>query len=302
VADRVGHLAVFQRTAAWVMPRLDRPVPESRRALYRRAPALQKLNRLGQYLPREAMVMVLAKRPALAGRLERIALGHLEKQVADPALRAALTPSFTLGCKRILLSNEWYPTLVRPDVDLVTSPIAAVEPKGVRTADGITHELDTIILATGFAVSPHPIARVIHGTGGHSLQAAWTHGMRAHLGMTVPGFPNLFTLMGPNTGLGHSSIVFMLEAQIDYVASALTQMDRYGIGAVSVRPAVADGFDREMQDRLDRSVWNSGGCGSWYLDAEGRNTTMWPGFTMEYRLRTRRFRLGEYLTTNATTP
>jgi cation diffusion facilitator CzcD-associated flavoprotein CzcO len=297
VQARAGHLSVFQRTAGWVMPRLDRPVPAARRALYRRVPLTQKLNRLVQYVSREAMVVLFVYRPALGRRAERLALDHLRQKVADPDLRARLTPTFSFGCKRILLSNEYYPALTQPNVEVVTEGIDSIGPTGVTTADGVTHELDTLILATGFSVTNHPIAHVIHGLGGQSLADAWAAGQRAYLGITVPRFPNLFALMGPNTGLGHSSIVFMLESQINYLIDAIEQMDRYGIGAVDVKPAAAVGFEREMQDRLGPSVWSSGGCRSWYLDAEGRNTTMWPGFTFEYRRRTRRFKLSRYLTT-----
>jgi cation diffusion facilitator CzcD-associated flavoprotein CzcO len=286
-----GRLDVFQRTAGWVMPRIDRPIPAWRRRLYRRIPATQRLNRALQYVSREAMVMQFVYRPGLARHGEQLALRNLAAQVPDPDLRAKLTPTFTLGCKRILLSNDYYPALTQPNVDLVTEGIRTVGPKGITTADGVEHDLDTIILATGFAATDHPIAHVIHGVGGRSLAEAWKTGQRAHLGVTVPGFPNLFVLMGPNSGLGHSSMVYMLESQINYVTSCIEQMDRYGIGAVDVKPSAAIGFEDEMQRRLATTVWNSGGCGSWYLDADGKNKTMWPGFTFEYRRRTRRFRL-----------
>jgi cation diffusion facilitator CzcD-associated flavoprotein CzcO len=295
IQPRVGHLSVFQRTPAWVMPRFDVPIRRWRRRLYRRVPALQKLNRGLQYVGRETMVIQLVHRPRLGRGTARMSLRNLAKQVPDPDLRARLTPSFALGCKRILLSNEYYPSLTQANVDLVTEPIAEIGPKGITTVDGVEHDLDTIILATGFAVSPHPIAGVIRGRDGRSLAEAWEAGMRAHLGTTIPGFPNLFVLMGPNTALGHSSIIFMLEAQINYVSSCLAQMDRYGLGAVDVKEATARRFDEEMQRRLPGTVWNSG-CSSWYLDANGRNTTMWPGFTFEYRRRARRFRLSEHNT------
>jgi cation diffusion facilitator CzcD-associated flavoprotein CzcO len=294
VARDAAHLSVFQRSAPWVLPRIDRPIPARRRALYRQIPAAQKLNRLAQYLGRETMVPVLTRRPALGRRLERIALTHLHQQVDDADLRERLTPQFALGCKRILLSNDWYPALTRPDVSLVTSGIEQVDAAGITTADGTHHDLDTIILATGFAATDHPIAAVLHGTGGRSLRDAWQAGMAAHLGLSVPGFPNLFLLMGPNTGLGHSSIIYMLESQIAYIVDALVRMERSGIGVLDVRRSVAERFSAEMQRRLTRSVWSSGGCGSWYLDAEGRNPTMWPGFTFEYRHRTRRIDLADH--------
>jgi cation diffusion facilitator CzcD-associated flavoprotein CzcO len=296
VQAAAGHLTVFQRTAAWVLPRVDRAVPAWQRRLYRRVPWLAKVNRALQFVSREPMVVVLAKRPALGRRIERIGAAHLERQVADPELRARLTPSFALGCKRILLSNDYYRALTQPNTELVTAGIRTVGPHGITTDDGVDHPLDAIILATGFAVTDHPIARIIHGVGGRSLHDAWQAGQRAYLGTTVPGFPNLFMLMGPNTALGHSSVVYMLESQINYIASAVQQMDRYDLGAVDVMPSAAAAFAEEMHDRLARSVWNSGGCRSWYLDAQGRNTTMWPGFLLEYRARTRRFRLSRYRT------
>jgi cation diffusion facilitator CzcD-associated flavoprotein CzcO len=290
----VGHLSVFQRTPAWVMPRMDHRIPDRRRALFRRLPILQKANRALQYAAREALVIPFVKRPALSHRIERGAHDHLARQVRDPDLRERLTPSFTLGCKRILLSNDWYPTLTRPNVDLVTAPIDHVAPDGITTADGVHHRFDTIILATGFNATDHPMGHVIHGIGGQSLSDSWTDGMRAYLGMTAPGFPNFFTLMGPNTGLGHSSIVFMLESQVNYVVDAVRQMDERDLAVVDVRPATAAAFDEEMQRRLAGSVWNTGGCSSWYLDEQGRNPTMWPGFTFEYRRRTRHFDLAAY--------
>jgi cation diffusion facilitator CzcD-associated flavoprotein CzcO len=294
VQAAAGHLSVFQRTPGWVLPRPDRPITPRRRDLFRRMPWLQRIDRAGTYLSHEAAVVFFAYRPELGDRIAKVGLAHLRRQVGDPDLRARLTPTFTPGCKRLLLSNDYYPALTRPNVDLVTAGIRSIGPAGITTDDGVEHELDTIILATGFAVTDHPITGVIHGLGGRSLRDAWAAGQRGYLGLTVPGFPNLFTLMGPNTALGHSSIVYMLESQIAYLASCLQQMDRLGLGVVDVSPSVAAAFDDEMQRRLGRSVWNTGGCQSWYLDEQGRNTTMWPGFTFAYRHRTRRFDLDRY--------
>lgn len=293
IQPRVRHLSVFQRTPGWVFPRFDRPVPARRRALFRRVPALQRANRAWQYVTREALIVAFT-RPALAGRLRDGALAHLHRQVADPDLRARLTPTFTPGCKRLLLSNEYFPALCRPNVSLVTEGIASIDADGIVDGEGRHHDLDTIILATGFAATEHPIEGIIHGLGGRTLRDARAAGGSTLLGINAPGFPNLFLLMGPNTGLGHTSIVYMLEAQIDYVASCLAAMDRHHLDALDVRPAAADAFDREMQARLATTVWNSGGCRSWYLGADGRNPTMWPGFTFEYRLRTRQVRLSRY--------
>ncbi len=296
IQPRVGQLLLFQRTPPWVVPRLDRPVSRRRRALYRALPLAQRLARGAIYWQREFQAIGFVYRPQMLAKAEGLVLQHLAAQVPDPALRAKLTPNYRLGCKRILLSDDFYPALTRPNVEVITERIREIRPGGIVTEDGRERAVDTIILATGFHVTDAPYAGLVRGRGGWSLADEWRDGSRAYLGATVAGFPNLFICIGPNTGLGHSSMVFMIESQVAYVLDALRTMARRGLAAVEVRRAVQDEYNEELQRRMRRTVWTSG-CGSWYLDARGRNTTLWPGFTWEYRLRTRRFDPANYLLT-----
>ena len=289
----VGSLHVFQRTPPWVMPHRDRPTARWERLLYRAFPPAQRLVRGAVYWVRELFVLPLMH-PREGSLPERLARRHLNAQVTDPRLRACLEPSYRIGCKRILISNDYYPALQRPNVELVTDPISAIRPHGIVTADGRERELDTIILATGFHVTDMPVAELVHGGDGRTLAEIWQGSPQAHLGTTVAGFPNLFLLVGPNTGLGHNSIVFMIESQLHYLMECLRFMDRGGLGVVEVREQVQRRSNEELQRRLKDTVWNSGGCVSWYLDEHGRNTTIWPGSTWPYRRRLRRFGADDY--------
>lgn len=289
----VDRLTVFQRTPPWIMPRPDRPFSAAERWLFRRSRLAMRLGRARSYWSRELLVVMLAKRPQLAKYAARGATKHLEDQVADPDLRRRLTPHYALGCKRVLLSNDYYPALTRANVDLVTEPIGQVTADAVVTADGTAHPVDTIILGTGFAVAEPPIARGIVGADGRTLAQHWAGSPTAYLGSTVAGFPNLFVIVGPNTGLGHSSMIFMMESQSNYIVDACRTMTARSIAAFSVDPAAVAAFNDELQGRLAHTVWNSG-CSSWYLDATGRNSTLWPDFTWRYRQRTRRFDADRY--------
>jgi cation diffusion facilitator CzcD-associated flavoprotein CzcO len=294
----VGHLSVFQRTPPWVMPHRDRPITDFERRMYRRFPALQRLVRGGVYLSRELVVPGLALEPRLMKALQRVALRHMEKQVPDPGLRAKLTPDYVLGCKRILPSNEWYPALQQPNVELVTDGIREIRPDGIVTADGVLHEVDTIVMATGFKVTDISLAYRIRDAQGVSMADRWEGSPQAYLGTSVAGFPNLFFVTGPNTGLGHNSLLFMIEAQLSYVLDALRQMRARGATRLEVRREAQEAYNAYIQRRLVRSVWNTGGCASWYLDKTGKNTTIWPYFTWRYWQRTRRFDPAPYMLTN----
>ncbi len=299
---RVARLHVFQRTPAWVLPHTGRPISPRKRALYRRFPAAQRLVRWGIYWLRELIVIGMVKDPRLAEPIRRLAIRHLERQVPDPSLRARLMPRFAPGCKRLLLSNDYYPALTRPNVELVTEPIRCVTPRGLVTTGGVEREVDAIVLATGFRVTDNPFARRVRGRHGRSLAEVWASGQQAYRGTTVAGFPNLFLLVGPNTGLGHTSVVFMIEAQVRYIGDALRVMRKRGLAAIDVREDVQERYNAEIQRRLERTVWNTGGCASWYLDAQGRNTTMWPDFTWKYHLMMRRFDLDSYRAERSASP
>jgi cation diffusion facilitator CzcD-associated flavoprotein CzcO len=295
----VAHLALFQRTAPWVMPRVDRRVTGLEKRVYRRLPGLQRLVRSLIYWGRESHLIGFRYHRGILKLGERMATQQLERQVPDPELRRKLTPDFDLGCKRVLLSSTYYPALTQPNVDVVTDRIVEVVPTGVVTeaADGTrtTHEVDTIVFGTGFQVTDPPIAHKI-SVDGVTLAKKWeAEGTSAHRGVTVSGFPNLFVLTGPNTGLGHNSMVLMIEAQVGYVLRALEAMDRGGYGVLEPRADVQAAYNVAIQRELAKTVWLTGGCTSWYLDSHGRNTTLWPSFTWRYMRLMKRFRPSEYV-------
>jgi cation diffusion facilitator CzcD-associated flavoprotein CzcO len=232
--------------------------------------------------------------PKLLKRGEPVALRYLASHVKNRELRAKLTPSYAMGCKRILLSNDFFQALQRDNVTLVTEGIDRVTPAGVLTKDGKERPLDALICATGFlaaeAVSPFEI----RGSGGRDLNNEWRNGAEAYLGTTVAGFPNLFFLTGPNTGLGHNSMVFIIESQVEYVLDAIRTLRDKRLHSVDVRPEVQRTYNERIRARLARTVWSTGGCKAWYTTRDGKNTTLWPGFTFEYRFRTRRFDPSKY--------
>ena len=288
IQPKVSKLYLFQRTPPWVVPRLDHPIPRWQRRLYRLFPLAQRLPRARIYWQHELFALALVYRRSLVASGVRIAGQHLARQVPDPDLRARLTPHYTMGCKRVLISDDFYPALCQPNVELVTEPIREVRADRIVTADGAEREIDVLICATGFNVTDTDFARRLRGRGGVSLAEQWVTGPRAYLGTTIAGFPNLFVMIGPNTGLGHNSMVYMIESQISYILDCLRAMRRSDLRAIEVRAEAQAAFNAEMQRRMRGTVWTSG-CASWYLDAGGRNATLWPGFTFEYRRRTRRF-------------
>ena len=293
IQPEVSSLHLFQRTPPWVVPHRDRPISRAERALYRVFPPAQRLVRAFVYASRELFVFTLMH-PRADSLAERAGRRHLQEQVPDPELRAKLTPHYRIGCKRTLISNDYYPAIQRPNVEVVTDSIAAITPRGIVTADGAEREVDTIILGTGFHVSDKPVAEWLHGRGGRTLSDVWQGSPQAYLGTTIAGFPNLFMMVGPNTGLGHNSIVFMIESQLNYLIDCIRRMDNARAGAFEVRADVQRRFNEGIQRALDGSVWTSGGCVSWYLDEHGRNSTVWPGFTWPYRRRLRHFDPGDY--------
>lgn len=295
IAGQVEHLDVYQRTPPWIMPHFNRPTLGLERRLFRALPALQRIKRAASYLRHELMIPALTIEPRLLKGLELIGKSHLRRQVADPELRRKLTPSYLPGCKRLLPTNDYLPALTRADVELVTDPIERLTPTGIVTADGERREIDVVVLATGFEVQDPPTMDRVRGSDGRSLRQVWRDGgLRAHLGTTVAGFPNLFTILGPNTGTGSQSIVYMIESQLNYMIDALRTMRRRRLAAIEVRPEAMRAYNEQLQRRSRRTVWLTGGCRSWYLDAEGRNTALWPTFTFSFRRRTRRLDLGQY--------
>ncbi|MFC4605965.1 flavin-containing monooxygenase [Rhodococcus kronopolitis] len=296
IADRVDRLTVFQRTPTWVMPRGDRALTRLEKRLYRRIPLTQKIVRAAVYTCREGYVLAMAKAPRVLPVFQLLAKAHLRRQVPDRALRHKLTPTFTITCKRILLSNDWLRTLARDDVDLVDSGLSEVTEGGVVDGAGRETLVDAIIFATGFTPTEPPVAHQLRGRDGRTLAQHWSGSPRAYLGTTVAGFPNLFLMYGPNTNLGHSSIVYMLEAQSAYINGALAHLAAGAGAAVEVHPAAQARYNERIADQLHGTVWNTGGCSSWYLDKDGHNSVMWPTFTFRYRSRTKRFDSENYQT------
>jgi cation diffusion facilitator CzcD-associated flavoprotein CzcO len=292
IQKRVAALYVFQRTPPWVLPRLDAPIAASRQALYRRHPALQRGQRLFVYAYRELRVL-LFRHPRLMKRAEAMALQHLRNGIADPALRAKLTPAYTMGCKRILISDDYYPALAQPNVEVVTEGLAEIRAHSVVTVDGRERPVDAIVYGTGFRPTESPLAPRIRGRDGRSLDEVWQGSPTAHVGTTVAGFPNLFMLLGPNTGLGHNSVVYMTEAQLGHFLGALRYMRESGVDAIEPRDAAQREWTAAVDRRMQGTVWTSG-CASWYLDRTGRNSTLWPASSWSYAWRVSRFWARDY--------
>ncbi|MGW0814170.1 flavin-containing monooxygenase [Streptomyces viridiviolaceus] len=295
IQPQVSRLTLFQRTPAWVMPRMDRAISGVERALHRALPVTTQLRRGLLWGIRELQVQAFTKHPEELGFVEQIAKRNMARAIKDPALRAKLTPDYRIGCKRILLSSEYYPALARPNVDVVASGLSEVRGSTLVAADGSEAEVDAIIFGTGFHVTDMPIAERVVGADGHTLAETWKGGMEALRGASAAGFPNWMTIIGPNTGLGNSSMILMIESQLNYMADYLRQLNVLGGRvALDARPAAVQGWNHRVQERMKRTVWNTGGCTSWYLDVSGRNTTIWPGTTAEFRRATRNVNLAEY--------
>jgi cation diffusion facilitator CzcD-associated flavoprotein CzcO len=299
IAKQAAQLHVFQRTPPWIVPKRDRAIGKREQRLLERLPAAHWLRRSGLYWLMESRVLGFAFAPKLNEVLEKIVLKYLEASVPDPELRRKLTPDYRMGCKRVLISNDYYPALQRDNVELVTDGIAGIERAGIRTVDGQLREVDAIVYGTGFEVAEYLSSMKITGAGGVTLEQAWRGTIRNYLGINVAGFPNMFLLMGPNTGLGHNSMIFMIEAQARYALEAISALHRNGLASLDVKPEVETAFVAEMGRRLKNTVWTSG-CNSWYQttgDGEGQ-VLLWPGFTFDYWRRTRRIELANYQTRN----
>ncbi|MBB1032012.1 NAD(P)/FAD-dependent oxidoreductase [Dietzia sp. SLG310A2-38A2] len=283
IAGTADHVTVFQRTPGWILPRFDRSISGRRRELYRRFPVLQRIVRGRVYAGRELYVLAFTRARLLLRFFEMFARFYLLVKVRDRRMRKALTPGFSIGCKRVLLTSQWLPALCRRDVTLVSGAAGSVTPDGLVDAGGTEHPADVIIFATGFTPTEPPVARLVTGADGRTLAAHWDGSPRAFNGVTVAGFPNLFLLYGPNTNLGHSSIVYMLESQAEHVIRLLGLSRGADRGTVEVREEAVDRYSDRMDRELAGTVWNDGGCSSWYIDSRGRNSTLWPTFTFRYR-------------------
>ena len=293
IQPRVKRLHLFQRTPPWVMPRVNPPVPEEWQRRFERHPKLQRAVRTAVFSVFESFHAMFSH-PRLSKLTERRARGHIARQVADPALRERLTPTYRVGCKRILGSNDWYPAICSENVDIVSAGIREITPTGIVDRDGIEHAVDTIIFGTGFKATDPPISHRVSGPDGSTLADTWAGSPKAHLGVAVAGFPNFFMLLGPNTGLGHNSVLLMVEAQIKYVMNALTHRRSHGYATIAARADAQARWVTEVESGMRGSVWTAGGCVSWYLDSTGRNSALWPGTVRAYQRRLERFEPRDY--------
>jgi len=288
IAPVVERLTIVQRTAPWILPKLDRAYSRIAQRAFERVPLLQRAGRFSLWAILELAIAGFIGRDQVLAPFAAAGRALLRRQVPDGALRKQLTPTYTIGCKRILLSSDWYPTLMRPNVELVTQPLAKATPTGIELADGSHRELDVLIYGTGFSAHDFVAPMQVAGRGGQTLEHAWAGLPNAWHGLSVPGFPNLFLMYGPNTFGGSGSAIYVLESQARHIAAAARAMHTRGAATIEVRAEVHERFLRELRSRQQHTVWATGGCNSWYLDEQGRDPTNWPGYTIEYRWRTRR--------------
>ena len=292
LVDKVARLDVYQRTAPWILPRMDRAISAPERWLFKRLPLLQKLVRGWIYCTFEMRLLAFAKYRSLTTVMRWAGMFNIRRGIKDPLLRAKVTPNFIPGCKRVLLANDYYPALAQPQVEVIPLAVQAIRANAVVDAHGQAREVDAIIFATGFDVE-HAVASLnLQGRNGQTLAGVAQGGLEAYKGVALPGFPNFFMIAGPNTGLGHNSMIYMIESAVEYVLQAVQLLRQ--TPTLEVKSQVSHTYNQQIQYRLQGTVWNSG-CKSWYLSASGKNYTLWPGFTFEYRRITRQFDRDAYL-------
>lgn len=295
IAPKVAELKLFQRTPPWVMPRGDRAISEGEQRMFAALPFTQRLARSRLLWLSESRVLAFVVRPKLMEYARKEALAFIRQQVRDPELRRKITPNYSFGCKRVLLSDDYYPALQRDNVEVVTDGIERIDAHGVVTRDGVSRPVDAIVYATGFHVNDRSnVPFDVRGRGGCELRELWRDGAEAYLGVSVSGFPNLFLIAGPNTGLGHSSMVLMIESAIEYIAGALIAMRERNLATLDVSRTVQEAFNRKLHARLSTTIWATGGCKSWYQTEAGKITALWPGTTGRYRRMTEHFDLAKY--------
>jgi cation diffusion facilitator CzcD-associated flavoprotein CzcO len=294
LVKQAGFVKVFQRTPGWVIPRLDIATPAAAQGLFAKVPAVQQLARQALFWGHEASATALVWDSPLTSLVARLGKAHLRRQVKDPWLRRQLTPDFTPGCKRMLISSDYYPALQKENCKLIDWPIATMSPVGIRTSDGVEHHLDAVVFATGYDVHlsgpPYPIT----GLGGRSLSDEWTGGAQAYKSINAHGYPNLFFMTGPNSGPGHNSLLVFVEGQIDYAVSGISAILKNDLRYLDVRDDVQRAHNQTLQRRLTKTTWMSG-CSSWYLTADGFNASMYPGFATQYLRQMREYRFGDYV-------
>jgi cation diffusion facilitator CzcD-associated flavoprotein CzcO len=293
IQPEVAQLDVYQRSPGWTFPKNDFEYSPRARALFKRVPAARRLDRASIYAFNEFGAAAMTSQPWLLPVLRAIARRQINSAIADPELRRKVTPGDEVGCKRIMLTDGWYPALIEPNVELVTERIASVAPAGIRDASGAERPADVLVLATGFASHDFVAPMEIAGRGGRTLAEEWAEVPRAYLGLSVPSFPNMFLLYGPNTNGGTGSVVNTLECGIGHVLAALGEMERSRANRIEIKPEAAGDFDRELRVALAKTVWHSG-CSSWYVDENGNDPSNWPWVWRTYRRRTERLAPGAY--------
>ena len=294
IAPAVERMTIYQRSAPWVLPKSDRRYPEWERRIFRRFPARVAASRLGLFAFFESGTYAFTGKYWVMRPFRAIADRERRAQLADPELRAKATPDYEMGCKRILFTSDWYPTLTRDNVDLVTGRVERITPGGVIGADGMERAADTIIWGTGFHSHNFVAPMDVHGLDGRELNAVWRETPEAYLGTTVSGFPNMFVMYGPNTNHGSGSVPFTLESQFNYVLDGIRRLREDDLRWIDLKPEVQAAWHREIAERSRPTVWITGGCASWYLNDAGENTNNWPGPWLEYRRRTRRIDPADY--------
>ncbi|AZG44782.1 Baeyer-Villiger monooxygenase [Gordonia insulae] len=295
LAEVVGRLDVYQRTAPWIVPRTERPYSATEQWAFANVPGYQSAVRGAIYAMNEVTAFGLTYSPRSLKPVELVCRANIARSIKDPEVRRKATPTFQVGCKRILRSNDWYPAIARPNVDLVTDGIASISETGIVTRDGTEREVDVIVVATGFHVTDSPVFDKIIGAEGRSMANVWDEiGMQGYKGSFVHGFPNMMLMIGPSTGLGHTSMVYMIESQLNYLVDYLKTVRAQGITRTDVTAQAQRRYNADVQHELRNSVWVNGGCASWYKDHHGNITTLWPGFTFNFRRITKKFDIAAY--------
>jgi cation diffusion facilitator CzcD-associated flavoprotein CzcO len=294
VARVAAGTTIYQRSAPWILPKSDRPYPEWERRLFERVPARVAVARLGFWAFYELATYGFTGSDWVMAGGERLADRYRRSELTDPALLAKATPDYAMGCKRVMITNDWYPTLMRPETELVAGQPDRITETGVVGPDGVERPADVIVYGTGFRSHDFVAPMEITGLGGRTLNEVWAERPEAYLGTTVSGFPNMFVLYGPNTNHGAGSVPYTLECQFRYVVDAIRRLRDGGIRWIDLRPETQAAWRREMEERSRNTRWITGGCGSWYVNGEGVNTNNWPGAWLEFRRRTHRLNPGDY--------
>jgi cation diffusion facilitator CzcD-associated flavoprotein CzcO len=289
----VGQVDVYQRSPGWTFPKMDFEYSERAKSLFERFPILQRADRASVFYFQELGAAGMTKYRWMMPAFRRVAKRQIDKAISDPELRRKVTPTDEIGCKRIMLTDEWYPTLTKPNVGLIADRVAAITPAGIRSADGVERAYDAIVLATGFATHGFVAPMEITGAGGRSLTEAWADVPRAYLGLSVPDFPNMFLIYGPNTNGGTGSVISTIEAGTNHVIAALDELERADAQRIEVTREAADRFDRDLREALAGTVWHTG-CTNWYVDANGNDPNQWPWLWTTYRRRTQQLEAGAY--------